>query len=803
MGLLAVCAGLLTAERAAATGTWTALTRNAPSSVQLMLLLTDGTVMAADGGGNTWHRLTPDSHGSYVNGTWSTLASMHDTRLYFSSDVLRDGRVFVAGGEYGSGTNSAEVYDPLSNTWTMCPAAPTGQKLFYDSDSKILPNGNVLIAPVNPSTYGGTVIYDPIANAWITGPQLYRGYYQDEASWVKLPDDSILTIDPFGVNTERFIPSQNKWVNDANVPVQIYDSYGSEMGPGFLLPNGKAIFFGATGHTAIYTPSGNTAPGSWVAGPDFPNGQGMPDAAGAMLVNGKILCAVSTAPYSSSNIFNAPTSYYEYDPVANAYTQASAPGGGGTRPIPTYYTTMLDLPDGSVLYSEFGSHLYVYQPDGSPLPAGKPVITSVSTNLDGSLHLTGTLLNGISEGAAYGDDNQMNSNYPLIRLTDGAGNVYYCRTFNWSSTSVMTGSTPQSTDFSTPAGLPAGTYSLVVVANGISSDPVSFPPAGGALQITPAIGFTATGPVGGPFNVTSQNLVLTNAGTANLNWALANTASWLNVSASSGTLTPGGPAATVTISLNAAANALPVGTNLVALTFTNLSDHSSQSRLFTLQIWQPQPLLQNGGFETGDFTGWTFTGDPANSFVFNAAFNGVNPHSGTYAASLGEPGALGFLSQTVTTIPGQSYQISLWLNSPDGQTPNEFQVTWDGNVIYDQTDLPMFDWTNLVFVVTASGPNTTLQLGFQDDPSFLALDDVSLTRLAVPAFQSVTASGGTINFIWSAVAGSNYQLQYTTNLAAGAWLNLGGIMTPTNSLGTATDSLGPDRQRFYRVVQTP
>ncbi|MCB9896534.1 MAG: hypothetical protein H6825_00895 [Planctomycetes bacterium] len=71
--------------------------------MNLFLLLGDGTVMAAQNNGSTignaWYKLTPDASGSYVNGTWSTLASAHDTRLYYLSQVLTDGRVFVAGGE--------------------------------------------------------------------------------------------------------------------------------------------------------------------------------------------------------------------------------------------------------------------------------------------------------------------------------------------------------------------------------------------------------------------------------------------------------------------------------------------------------------------------------------------------------------------------------------------------------------------------------------------------------------------------------------------------------------------------------
>src|ERR1017187_4038316 len=107
---------------AMAVGTWTQVAHKAPGPVELMLLLADGTVMAANSStSSNWYRLTPDIHGSYANGTWSTLASMHDTRLYYSSDVLTDGRVFVAGGEYGTGFAKAEVYDPSSNAWTSVP----------------------------------------------------------------------------------------------------------------------------------------------------------------------------------------------------------------------------------------------------------------------------------------------------------------------------------------------------------------------------------------------------------------------------------------------------------------------------------------------------------------------------------------------------------------------------------------------------------------------------------------------------------------------------------------------------------
>jgi hypothetical protein len=119
-----------------------------------------------------------------------------------------------------------------------------------------------------------------------------------------------------------------------------------------------------------------------------------------------------------------------------------------------------------------------YVPNGAPLASGQPTVQSYVLNADGSYTLTGTLLNGISEGANYGDDAMSSTNFPLVRLTNSAGNVYYCRTFNWNTTNVMTGSTPQTTQFTLPAGLPSGSYALQVVTNGIPSNNVHFQTGG-------------------------------------------------------------------------------------------------------------------------------------------------------------------------------------------------------------------------------------------------------------------------------------------------------------------------------------
>ena len=462
---------VLTLAAAVATmraGTWTPLANQAPGAVNLMLLLSDGTVMAANAGGSAWFRLTPDIRGSYANGTWTTLNPMHDSRLYFSSQVLTNGTVLVAGGEIGTGSSKSEVYHPVSGVWTAIPI-PTGILAtdgFEDAISEILPDGNVLVAPDNPATNGNTALFITASNTWSVGPKLFRGNSQAERSWVKLPDNSILTMDGGAglTNSERYIPALKQWVGDSNLPVPVGAVSDSELGGALLLPDGRAIFLGGNGNTAIYTPTGTTAPGTWEAGAVIPNGYGIQDGPAAMMVNGKILCQVG-----NPTNYAAPSYFFEYDPVGNSFAQVNFSDN-----VPPFEGAMLDLPDGNVLYSHFGSDLHVYQPDGPPLAAGKPAISNIVANADGSFTLTGTLLNGISEGATYGDDAQMNSNYPLVRLTNSLGNVYYERTYNWNSTGVMTGNRLVATQFTNSAALPPGNYSLTVVANGINSDPWNF-----------------------------------------------------------------------------------------------------------------------------------------------------------------------------------------------------------------------------------------------------------------------------------------------------------------------------------------
>jgi len=161
-------------------GTWTPLTNLAPDlNNGGMLLMTDGSVIChtSSGGnlgdGTIWDKLTPDATGSYVNGTWSQIAPMTQERFSFSSEILKDGRAYAAGGEYGTdGTQAgwhAEIYDPATNIWTEATGT-SAAKTISDGNCKLLDNGDVLQAEVDVPFPVHTMFYTPSTNAMTTAP---------------------------------------------------------------------------------------------------------------------------------------------------------------------------------------------------------------------------------------------------------------------------------------------------------------------------------------------------------------------------------------------------------------------------------------------------------------------------------------------------------------------------------------------------------------------------------------------------------------------------------------------------------
>jgi Kelch motif len=451
-------------------GSWKALTNQPTFAASTMLLLTDGTVMCQESGGVNWWKLTPNNKGSYVKGTWSPLAPMNHTRLYYGSAVLADGRVIVTGGEYsnaGSETNDCEIYDPIADSWTDI-TPPAGWGNLGDGSSSLLPDGTFLTGNAFDAR---TAIYDPVAGAWSAGPTMLGR--SSEESWVLLPDETVLA--PQCVNhpgSEKLVLAASTWVTAGTIPADLVENASSEIGPGVLLPDGRAFFVGATGRTALYTPPAiANQPGTWAAGPTFPTdagGQqlGAKDAPGCLLPNGNVLCAVGPVD-GQANSFLPPTSFFEFD--GTSLIRVADPPNAASVP---FVGRMLLLPTGEVLFAAGSAAMYAYVPSGGPDFVWRPTITACPHWLRqwSSYTLHGRQLNGLSQAVGYGDDAMAATNYPLVRIRHLAtGRVYYCRTTDQDTMGVATGTAVHSTNFKVPFGAPVGASELCVIANGIES----------------------------------------------------------------------------------------------------------------------------------------------------------------------------------------------------------------------------------------------------------------------------------------------------------------------------------------------
>ncbi len=437
-----------------------------------------------------------------------------------------DPSILIPGGNILAGNifnNSTFLYSIASDSWSLAA------KKFYNDRSDEegwtkMGDGSVLTYDLFRAVATGTgyaELYNPSANIWTgitpadgtangTLPVLSSGALGEELGPVlRLQDGRALVI---GANqhTALYTPSTNTWAAGPDVLGTLSNPFGTinnalfgaDDAPAALLPNGHVMLAADAGPNPV-TSVGNTTAGSPVV-TNIPSTAGLQPGWAVAQSNGKTTSipsgdyiasvdSVSQITLGNNNgsaaasatttaaglglvfggIFSNPTQLFDFDPTAGTLAPVSPAIPDDLSFLPAYIARMLVLPNGQLLFNDGNSNqLWIYTPDGTPNPSLRPVVNKVAYSGAGVFALTGQQLNGQSNGSAYGDDVQSDENYPIVRLASPNGNVYYCRTTNWSSTSVAGGSTPETVNFTLNPAVKPGNYILVVSGSGITSFPV-------------------------------------------------------------------------------------------------------------------------------------------------------------------------------------------------------------------------------------------------------------------------------------------------------------------------------------------
>jgi large repetitive protein len=309
-------------------------------------LLPDGTLLVA-GGSNATGVLDSVELYDPDTGMWSITGSLNVARSIHTTTLLRDGKVLVAGGITGSvsqefSTNTAELYDPATRTWSLTGNLNVGRDLHT---ATLLEDGKVLVAGgangfFDPIT-NTAELYDPATGIWSTAGTLNMPRYLHTATL--LQDGKVLVAGGcsdgecvIALNrAELFDPTPGDWSAAGNPKV------GRESHTATLLPNGQVFVVGGSheGENLDSNELYNPAKGKWSFTSDLSR---LTNHTATLLANGKVLVAGGWrlgAPRSVNTLDTADI----YDPATGNWKNTA------TLNAPRLFHTATLLSNGKVL----------------------------------------------------------------------------------------------------------------------------------------------------------------------------------------------------------------------------------------------------------------------------------------------------------------------------------------------------------------------------------------------------------------------------------------------------------------------
>lgn len=236
-------------------------------------------------------------------GAFTTLASVPSVRQEISTAVL-DGKIFVIAGFNSSGgnTNTVDVYDPQTNTWSSAAALP------------IVNNHNAAaVAAGKLYAFGGlsnrAFVYNPQTNSWSDVAAMRFQHHNTPA--VGVINDKIYVAGGNGPNMnqtelEVYDPAMNTWTQLASMGVPRHHTAGGAINGKFYVVGGRP---GDTAASAleVYDPATNI----WTRLANMPTGR---SGIGAGVINGELYVFGGEQPRQFDNV-------EVYNPLNNTWTQ--------------------------------------------------------------------------------------------------------------------------------------------------------------------------------------------------------------------------------------------------------------------------------------------------------------------------------------------------------------------------------------------------------------------------------------------------------------------------------------------------
>jgi uncharacterized repeat protein (TIGR03803 family) len=209
-------------------------------------------------------------------------------------------------------------------------------------------------------------------------------------------------------------------------------------------------------------------------------------------------------------------------------------------------------------------------------------------------------------------------------------------------------------------------------------------------------------------------------------------------------------------------------------------------------------LVNFDGFDTGAQPESALVAGADGSFYGTTTAGGLGDHGTVFRLSFAPQIITQPTNQTVLAGTSAAFAVSLF-----GSQPLFCQWRFNGSPLTDGGNISGSGTSTLTISNVSPLNAGKYSLSVSNALGSITSTGALLAVVSPPVFQTVSQTNGALTLTWSAAPGQTYQLQYKSELASTNWLNLGDAIMATSPAVTASDVIGFNSKRFYRVVLIP